>query len=123
MNTSIRFLYRDASNYKTSAVEILAGVLTDAEKHEIVGLLDLSEDAFIPGQVGLRDLQEDLAVYSDGRFTSDDRVWHEMLEDLADTDDSPTVVLTAKDLLAAFRATNGSWDVSAAAARLGCLID
>jgi hypothetical protein len=44
-----------------------------------------------------------------------------MIEDPADTEDSPTA-LTAQDLLAAFRATKGSWDVSAAVARLGCPI-
>jgi hypothetical protein len=77
VNTCIRYLYRDASNYKASAVEIPAGALTDAEKREIVGLLDRAEYAFIPGQVGLRDIQEDLAAYSNGRLTSDDHVWQD----------------------------------------------
>lgn len=60
-NTAIKYKYRDASNNKVAATVIFAGRLSTAQTEAF--LASLSQDGsngegdFIPGQVGLKDLQ------------------------------------------------------------------
>ena len=56
VNTKLSYLYRDAMNYKTSRTVVLPGVPSPA----LVAILlaSLHEHGFIPGQVGLPDLQD-----------------------------------------------------------------
>ena len=118
MNTSVHYIYRDASNYKTTNRVVVSGALAPSEKAELLACLDTGEN-FIPGQVGLAELQSDLAKWNGGEMTDDDHVWHELQEDgIADTDERPTIDLGAADLLKAFKRAANAWDVVGAMKRL-----
>ena len=55
-NTLIEYMYRDASNYKKTNVAVLKGRISLGQ----IGLIESSlndGEFFIPGQVGLQDLQ------------------------------------------------------------------
>jgi len=86
-NTRIGYRYADASNYKVFGVAILEGRASD---DQIRQMLDTLEDGefFIPGQVGLRDLQADFQ-HGAGWDDQDDHVWHR-LEAISYTDDEPS---------------------------------
>src|SRR3546814_11085612 len=58
-NTVIDYMYRDGSNWKTGAQVIFAGRIT---RDEISMILNARYDDgwFIPGQVGMTDLQEEI---------------------------------------------------------------
>lgn len=73
-NTKIRYMYRDAANYKVGHEIVLAGRLTHEQAERIVGSLD-GREFFIPSQVGLRDIQGD---FESGKSwdDEDDHVWH-----------------------------------------------
>jgi hypothetical protein len=109
-NTRITYLYRDASNNKQSESVVVHGELS-------FGALEpyLDEDLyFIPDQVELEDLQTRFG----GKLTSDDHPWHELHEeDVEQTDDAPTLTLTAEALLERFQQVQ--WDESAAGDALG----
>jgi hypothetical protein len=110
-NTLLSYTYRDGSNNSTSREVVIEGEITDAEREELILMLDRSVDTegrlgdFIPGQVGLPDLQDDFP--SKGAWTDNDHPWH-MLEELRQTalpadDDVPSLaeVLTkARELYA-----------------------
>jgi hypothetical protein len=97
---------------------VVSGTLTAGEKAGLLACLDEGE-YFIPGQVGLMELQSNLAGYSGGKMTEDDHVWHELQEDdILDTEERPTIDMTAADLLKAFKRAGGAWDVRAAMGRL-----
>lgn len=100
LNTEIQYLYRDASNFKLRTLCVLAGALTEAEKEEILECL-IDGEYFVPGQAGLPD---------DNRYsgTEDDTDWFE-LESIEDTDHSPTLSMTAQELLENFRKAKGNW--------------
>lgn len=62
MNTRFLYRYRDASNNKTICEVIFDGMISQEECHEISEKLITTSDGdilgqFIPGQVGLKDLQ------------------------------------------------------------------
>lgn len=110
MNTRITYLYRDGSNYKQSESVVIQGELTFAE---VEPYLDEGE-YFIPGQVGLEDLQHRFG----GKLTMDDHPWHELKEDDFElTDDPLTGSITTQELLERFRAV--TWDETAAGNALG----
>jgi hypothetical protein len=60
-NTAITYMYRDGDNYKACATAVFAGVLSIDQKATLLAGLDDPESSetgfFIPGQVGLKDLQ------------------------------------------------------------------
>ena len=112
-NTSVSYMYRDASNYKQAHVAVFAGRLSPTE---LATVLAAREDHawFIPSQVGLPDLQERFG----SRLYDDDHVWHELDEDgIAPTDAPPD---QDEDVHAfAARFTDISWDVEQAMRDVG----
>ena len=103
MNTKIEYMYRDASNYKTFNEAILKGSLSDKEKREIISTL-FDGEYFIPEQVGLEADRFD-------EYTDDDHSLCELsYEDFTETDEAPTIDMTAKELYRKFIETNGDWD-------------
>ena len=101
-------MYRDASNYKTSRTIRVKGVIRFKQIQPC--LANESEGTeFIPSQVGLEDIQKDLAKYP----SDNDHVWHQLGSVLV-TEKEPTVKITAAELLKNFQARKGNWDVVAA---------
>ncbi len=116
MNTSFTYEYRDGANYKTRHTEILSGVLTMADIESCLSN-NACDDGFIPGQVGMKELQEQLGDECQTGITGDDHVWHQVLE-IVPTEDAPGA-LKAEDVKAAFLAAKGNWDILAACERTG----
>lgn len=75
-NTLIDYTYRDLSNNKVHDCVILAGRLTEPQIETILGTL-FEKEKFIPGQVGLNDLQTKFES-SRGWDDQEDQVWHEL---------------------------------------------
>lgn len=114
LNTSVSYLYRDADNYKASRQVILPGLLSVAERKQI---LDARDDGgyFIPSQVGLDDLQGELQQWDAPHELADDDVnpsdhpWHEMDDDQIEVSaQAPNETMTASELAAAFAEV--TWD-------------
>lgn len=86
-NTLVEYLYTDAANYKVTGRAVLEGRIAEADAARMVGSLD-DGMYFIPGQVGLPDLQGD---FTDGPAWDGevDHVWHS-LTGLSYTDEAPT---------------------------------
>lgn len=115
-NTELTYIYRDAANYKVQRTLTLAGEFTSAQLDEIEALLD-EGDGFIPSQVGLDDLQEELAGFGNGELDDDDHVWHEWpARSELHLVDRPADGPSCAELHAAFRALGerGGWDLGAA---------
>ena len=75
-NTVIQYMYRDADNYKMSGRVIFDGRITEAQVRRLAEALD--DGSFIPGQVGIEDLQE---KFNDGKgewIDDRDHPWHEV---------------------------------------------
>ena len=103
MNTRISYLYRDAHNYKMWNECVVAGVITEEMKAVIMCSLD-SGEFFIPSQVGLPEKRF-------SKLTDADHCWFELDEDgFEETEDAPTVAVTAEALTEAFRSCAGKWD-------------
>lgn len=108
----LAYTYRDADNYKTSLSVAVPG---DVDKKGADRLYDrlASDEGFVPGQIGLPDLQinfnEGMTFWDDER----DHPFHEIYEVApADTLPAGTMVLnsmTARDLAEAVEAIP-SWD-------------
>lgn len=79
--TIVHYQYRDGSNYKASGVASFAGAASEAQKLRLVAALaDLDGDRFfIPGQVGLLDLQDSFGVESCWD-PDEDHPWHSIEE-------------------------------------------
>jgi hypothetical protein len=94
MNTELRYLYRDASNYKQHGEVVLAGEMAESEAWS-----ELWEEVyFIPSAVGLANLQH---LFREQGFpfpTDDDHPWHEV-ESICPTKSGSTVALSAAELL------------------------
>jgi hypothetical protein len=94
VNTELRYLYRDASNYKQHGEVVLAGRMAESEAWSALW----EEVYFIPSAVGLPDLQH---LFREQGFpfpTEDDHPWHEMAS-IRPTKSNPTVALSAAELL------------------------
>ncbi len=100
MNTKVKYMYRDACNYKTLGDAIFTGTLTEAEKKSIKDATD-GERMFIPEQVGMPPLREEYP-------TIDDHCWHEFIS-IEDTTEKSTETITAKELLDNFLSVE-KWD-------------
>lgn len=99
MNTKFSYLYRDAWNYKKFHSLILPGVVS-LEKIEPF-LRD--HTFFIPSEVGLPDLQENV-------FKTYDHIWHE-IEAISLTDEQPTLTIDASTLVSNFKkARSQDWN-------------
>lgn len=103
-NTKISYIYRDAGNCKQYTDVVLTGVISPQELSVLYGHLD-EDHCFVPGQVGLPDLQNSFT----GGFDQDlDHPFHD-LTGIELTTDAPTdPTRSASDLAHSF---NGiSWD-------------
>ena len=114
MNTRITYLYRDASNYKQGGDVVVNGRVTLSDLEPLLYFGEL----FIPGDVGLPELQANFETQGFAFPTADDHVWHE-LESCEPTEATPTVDISAEKLIDAFRkASEQGWKVRQAEQRL-----
>ncbi len=110
MNTKLSYLYRDACNYKKFNDVVLSGII---QKIQIEPLLK-DKIFFIPSDIGLPDLQDDI-------FSVDDHVWHEF-EKIELTEEPPTIDICASLLITKFKvASQNNWNEYAAFKRKGLL--
>lgn len=113
-NTAVSYQYRDGSNYKANHVAIFAGEITHDEVLRVLSTCDEGE-WFIPGQVGLPDIQDRLQNFPD---PEDDHVWHELEADSFElTDRAPTEAIDIHAFVERFCET--TWDVAAQAEKIG----
>lgn len=101
MNTRINYIYIDASNHKVHNTAVVSGELSEAQIEEINACLHDSKQ-FIPSQVGLS--EERFSMWDD----RDDGCWF-LLQSIYLTDDRPTELLRAEELLTNFRAAKDNW--------------
>ena len=103
MNTIIRYLYRDASNYKVFNTCVIKGQLSVEQAGTIIDSLDMSE-YFIPEQVGI-------PVTRFGSITEDDHPWCELDAEFYEmTEAEADVNITVDQLTSNFAAAKGKWD-------------
>ncbi|GAB4156730.1 MAG: hypothetical protein Fur005_10270 [Roseiflexaceae bacterium] len=101
MNTRVSYRYADRNNCRQYTSFVVAGVVS----WEQIAPYLLKQHSFIPGQVGLEDLQYRFAL------PGADHPWHQMIpEDFRPTDVEPTTALTAAELIERFR--DAEWDAS-----------
>jgi len=94
MNTKISYFYRDADNYKAHHSVILKGKLSAKQISEILNKLEGGE-MFIPRQVDLPPLQEQLKIY-DTQDWGTDHEWHELDKySFENTSEKPTEEFSA----------------------------
>jgi hypothetical protein len=99
VNTQISYRYADKRNCKQFTTIVVNGTIT---WEQIAPYLVL-EQSFVPGQVGLEDLQLRFAL------PGADHPWHQITpEDLKPTEAEPTVALSGEDL--AWRIAHTTWD-------------
>ena len=107
MNTQIRYLYRDASNYKVENECVVTGTFTPEQIAQIMDCCDLGE-YFIPTQVGLSEQRFD-------RYDpEEDHCWFELSEDgFEETAKPATVGISAQQLVENFAAAKEHWNDTA----------
>ena len=107
MNTQIRYLYRDASNYKVENECVVAGTFAQEQIAQIMDCCDLGE-YFIPSQVGLPEQRF-------GRYDpEEDHCWFEISEDgFEETAKPATVGISAQQLVENFAAAKEHWNDTA----------
>ena len=107
MNTQIRYLYRDASNYKVENECVVHGTFTPEQIAQIMDCCDLGE-YFIPTQVGLPEQRFD-------RYDpEEDHCWFELAEDRFEETAKPaTVGISAQQLIENFAAAKEHWNDTA----------
>jgi hypothetical protein len=99
LNTRISYRYADKRNCKQFTMVVVQGTIT----WEQIGPYLALQHSFIPGLLGLEDLQ--LRFVLPGA----DHPWHQIaLEDIRPTEAEPTVAVSAEDL--AWRFAHTKWD-------------
>lgn len=116
MNTAIMYQYRDAGNYKLATRVVVAGVLGPDQVKQLLSKLDEGV-YFIPGQVGLPELQPRWRDKGCNFPTEADHVYHEW-QSIEAASDRPTAAISASAVFEAFMRVV-AWDEKAAIARLG----
>lgn len=107
-NTKISYLYRDAENNHVHNECVVKGCITKEMKASILDCLDMGE-YFIPEQVGLpeRTLIDEGYDYD----ATIDHPWFELGSNcFEETEDAPTVDMTAQQLVAKFLERRGNWN-------------
>lgn len=107
-NTLINYMYRDASNYKKTNVAVLRGRIS----LEQIGLIQSSlddDEFFIPGQVGLKDLQGEFE-HGGGWDEDDDHVWH-TISLIEYTDQPANSDLSVDEMMRNWPASSEDWDL------------
>jgi hypothetical protein len=93
LNTRLSYHYADKTNCRQYNVVVVAGTITWEQIESNLA----ARRSFIPGQIGLEDLQYRFAL--PGR----DHPWHQIApEDIRPTEAAPTIVLTAEELAERF---------------------
>jgi hypothetical protein len=101
MNTRISYRYADKTNCKQFTTIVVDGTIT----WEQIVLYLATQQSFIPGQIGLEDLQYRFAL------PGADHPWHQIAsEDIKPTEAQPTIALSGEDL--AWRLAHTTWDAS-----------
>jgi hypothetical protein len=101
MNTRISYRYADKTNCKQFTAIVVGGTIT----WEQIAPYLATRQSFIPGQIGLEDLQHRFAL------PGADHPWHQVAsEDIKPTEAKPTIALSGDDL--AWRLAHTSWDAS-----------
>jgi len=101
MNTRISYRYADKTNCKQFTAIVVAGTIT----WEQIAPYLATQQFFIPGQIGLEDLQYRFAL------PGADHPWHQIApEDIKPTGAPPTIALSGEDL--AWRLAHTIWDAS-----------
>jgi hypothetical protein len=118
MNTFFCYEYRDGSGYKTRTTVCLAGILTRPEIESCLERGVCDDAGFIPSQVGLPDLQQQLADECQAEISENDHVWHSIVE-IRPTPEAPSLPVTANEVKASFLAARDNWDIEAACDRTG----
>ncbi|MCP4050029.1 MAG: hypothetical protein GY730_04915 [bacterium] len=106
MNTLISYLYRDADNYKVHRDEVLQGILSPEQKQAMFSKCD-GDNEFVPEDVGLNALQEELQAYDSQDWDSDHPI-HE-LQKIENTKQEPTITMTAQEIYSKFIGIE-AWD-------------
>jgi hypothetical protein len=101
MNTRISYRYADKRNCKQFTAIVVGGTIT----WEQIAPYLVAQQSFIPGQIGLEDLQYRFAL------PGGDHPWHQMTsEDIKPTEAKPTIALSGEEL--AGRLAHTIWDAS-----------
>lgn len=115
LNTELTYQYRDGSNYKTAETVVFRGVGAYSLQH-LSGLIHACDRSngrasFIPGMVGLPDLQDSFDGCESHWDPEDDGPWHE-IQSVALTTRAPTLEVTWSefvDRVCSLRLLSG-WD-------------
>lgn len=110
VNTVVKYLYRDADNYKKRHNVVITGEMTEEQETAIEQCLD-DGGYFIPSMVGLPDERF-------GAETMADHPWFEWIGVEA-TAGKPTLHITAEELVARFQKASNGWQESADASADG----
>lgn len=104
VNTKIKYLYRDASNYKAYNEVIIKGKISPEQINQIMECLDDGE-YFIPCQIGFPEIRV-------GKVDPEvDHCWFELEKSsFKCTSEQETVEITADELVQAFKKATGNWD-------------
>ncbi|MEN9937940.1 MAG: hypothetical protein RLZZ387_4519 [Chloroflexota bacterium] len=105
VNTRISYRYADRRDCRQYTSVIVAGTIT----WEQIGPHLATKRSFVPGQLGLEDLQYRF------KLPGVDHSWHLIApDDIKPTDDAPTIVLTGDELAKRFADTpwDGDWFVN-----------
>ena len=94
MNTLLKYLYRDASNYKQHGSVVLEGAISLKD----IRTLLIDGEYFIPSQAGLPDLQQKFKDQGFEYPTEDDHAWHEIVS-VRPTTKQATTPLHRKEFL------------------------
>lgn len=86
MNTSLRYTYRDASNYKQYEEVVFEGRISEASVRKYLW----EDEYFLPAPLGLPTLQKKFLEQGFGLDASDDHPWHEV-DSITSTNKTPTV--------------------------------
>jgi hypothetical protein len=101
MNTRISYRYADKTNCKQFTAIVVDGTIT----WEQIAPYLATQQSFIPGQIGLEDLQYRFAL------PGKDHPWHQITsEDIRPTEAKPTIALSGEEL--AWRLAHTTWDAS-----------
>ena len=106
MNTKIRYMYTDGSNYKQRYEAVVKGAATKEQVNAIYDSLD-PEEFFVAEQVGLP--AEGIKGYP---VNEDDRAWYQMFTEdgIEETKEEATIDMTIEELARKFVQAKNKWD-------------
>jgi hypothetical protein len=101
MNTRIGYRYADRNDCRQYTSVVVTGTMTWEQIHPYL----VNRSSFIPGQIGLEDLQTRFAL------PGSDHPWHQITaDDIHPTEVAATIALTGEQLAERFAQT--SWQVN-----------